>query len=267
MGIDYVIQYGCEPKRALTIEGLMGRLKGRDRAARIIQLYRENGDTRPPSKMGFEMARRLPDGSEETEVIIVQDLLNVADELKSWESFCAGCPANRAGAPFGCVGTINYPISSRAERWLLDQIPDNDHPLPFMLLQRAIREMGYSGQATAPLRAQAGVFFESAQALEREFGGFRISGDQIFELLFLSGPIRPAHGSLLLQFLGCVTPDLEADDIMRLGVPPSQEWIDQHIPFLHRPTQGDDVSIATLKEFFRALHIAYRLGVPVLLDV
>ncbi len=65
MGIDYLIQYDCEPKRALTIEGLMGRLKGRDRAARIIQLYRENGDTRPPSKMGFEMARRLPDGTEE----------------------------------------------------------------------------------------------------------------------------------------------------------------------------------------------------------
>jgi hypothetical protein len=55
--------------------------------------------------------------------------------------------------------------------------------------------------------------------------------------------------------------------MMQLAVSPSQAWIDEHIPFLHASSASDDVSIASLKAFFRALHIAYRLSVPVLLDV
>jgi hypothetical protein len=43
--------------------------------------------------------------------------------------------------------------------------------------------------------------------------------------------------------------------------------MDEHIPFRHVVSLADDHSIATLKEFFRAIHLAFRLGVPVLLDV
>lgn len=267
MGVDYVIHYDCEPKRALTTEGIMERLKGRDRAQKIIRLYRDQGDTRPPTKMGFEMIRRRADGTEQIEMILIQDLLDAAKELEPYEPYCADCPANRAGTPFGCIGYINYPISAQAERWLLEQLPNNDHPLPFMLLQTAVREKGYSGKTVAPLRAQESTFFESPTPLERDFGELRISGDQIFEILFLSGPIFPAHGSMLLQFFGGISPDLDADVMMRLAVPPSQEWITENVPFLHKSNPADDESIWALKEYFYALHLAYRLGVPVLLDV
>jgi len=267
MGIEYVIHYDCEPKRALTLEGLITRLKGRDRAAKIIELYRDQGDSRSPSHMGFEMMRRLPDGSAETEVMVVQELLDAAAELDAWEPYCVGCPANRTAMPFGCAGTINYPISKVAERWLLDQLPGSDHPLVFLLLQKALGEMGYTGESARTLRAQNGMFMESPVPLERDLDAMRITGDQVFELLFLSGPIRPAHGSLLLQFSGGISPDLDANAMMQLAVPPSQAWIDEHVPFLHMPRASDDASITSLKEFFRALHIAFRLGVPVLLDI
>jgi len=267
MGIDYIIHYDCVPKRAFTVEGLMGRLKGRDRARAVIQLYRDHGDQRPPSKMGFEMVRRLPDGTEETEIIIVQDLLDVAAELEPYETYCVDCPANHAAMAFGCIGTINYPISAQAERWLLDQLPGNDHPLAFMLLQKAIYDIGYSGEAGSRLRTQEGVFLESVVPLERDLDGVRFSGDQVFEMLFLSGPIQPAHGSMLLQFFGGISPDLEADEIMQLAAPPSWEWIIQHIPFRHSYSSSDDVSTAELKAFFHALYVAYKLGEPVLLDI
>lgn len=267
MGVDYLVHYDCEPKRALTLEGLMGRLKGRDRAEKIIRLYREQGDKRPPSQMGFEMVRHLPDGGEETEVIVVQSLLDSAAELTAWEAYCMGCPANLTGMPFGCVGAINYPISAAAERWLLDQLPGEDHPLVFMLLQSAIREKGYTGQSVVPLRAQKGVFLESADVLERDLGHVVVNGNQVFELLFLSGPIYPAHGSLLLQFFGGISPDLEADEMMQIANPPSAQWIDEHIPFRHAVSHADDSSTASLKELFRAIYWAFRLGVPALLDV
>ena len=267
MGIDYIIHYDCEPKRALTVEGLMGYLKGRERAHAIIDLYRDNGDHRAPSEMGFEMVRRTADGGEDVEIVVVQDLLDAAQALTPWEGACEGCPANRAGVPFGCVGSINYPLSSRGERWLLDQLPGNDHPLPFMLLQKALFELGYTGQAAARLRAQEGVFLESARPLERDIEGIVITGDQVFEIFFLSGDIQPAHGSMLLQFSGGISQDLDADQIMQLGLAPPAEWIAAHIPFLLRVEPGDDETIAALKMFLHALYVAFGQGAAVLLDV
>jgi hypothetical protein len=267
VGIDYIIHYECEPKRALTVEGLMGYLKGRERAHAIIDLYRDNGDLRPPSEMGFEMVRRTVDGGEDVEIIVVQDLLDAAEALTPWEPVCEGCPANRAGVPFGCVGSINYPLSSRGERWLLDQLPGNDHPLPFVLLQKAIFELGYTGESAARLRAQEGIFLESTRPLERNIDGIVITGDQVFEIFFLSGPIQPAHGSMLLQFSGAISQDLDADQIMQLGLAPSAEWIAANIPFRPRHEPGDGETIAAVKTFLHALYVAFGLGVPLLLDV
>ncbi len=266
MGIDYIIDYDCAPKRALSVAGLMGRLKGRDRAQAVIQLYRDEGDMRPPSQMGFEMVRRTPDGTEETEIVVVQDMLDAAEELVPWEPYCEGCPANAAQAPFGCIGAINYPISTAAERWLLDRLANSDHPLPYMLLQRAIRDMGYKGEAAHPLRMQSGVFLESPEPLERDLEALRINGDQVFEMLFLSGPIQPAHGTLLLQFFGAISQDLDADVMMRLADPPSDAWVAEQVPFL-LAHEGGDETIRALIAFFLALYTAFRLRVPVLLDV
>ena len=267
MGIDYLVNLDCAPKRALTVEGLMGRLKGRDRAEKIIQLYRDQGDLRPPQQMAFEMVRRLPDGSEDVELIVVQNLLDAAQALTPWEPECAPCPANVGRRAFGCTGAINYPLSEAGERWLLEQLPDNEHPLLFMLLGRALRDMGYGGEQGAALRAQPGVFLASAQAPVRDLGALTVSGNQVFEMLFLSGPIYPAHGTLLLQFFGAVPPDLDADIMMQLAEPPSQAWIDAHLPFLHAPHPRDDSTVGALKAFFHALYVAYCLGVPLLLDV
>ena len=156
--------------------------------------------------------------------------------MEPFEGYCVGCPANRAGVPFGCIGTINYPLSAQGEAWLLDQLPGNEHPLPYMLLQRALLELNYTGERAAALRAEAGTFFEGAEPPGRQFGGVTVTGDQVFEMLFLSGPIYPAHGTLLLQFFGGLSPDLDADVMMQLAVPPRRR--DRHaraLPACARP--------------------------------
>jgi hypothetical protein len=209
----------------------------------------------------------MPDGTEEVEMVVVQQLLDAADELIPWQSYCSGCLASPNGRAFGCVGTINYPISTRAERWLLDQLPDHEHPLIFLLLQKAINELGYTGDSVVALRAQKGVFFQSPTPLESELNGVLINGSQVFEMLFMSGHIQLAHGALLLQFFGAVSPDLDAGQMMQLADPPSATWMDEHIPFRLTAGRADDTSVTTLKSFFKALYLAYRLGVPLLLDV
>jgi len=71
----------------------------------------------------FEFARNLADGTEETRIILVQEMLDLAAELDPLASYCIVCPANVSGEAFGCCGQISYPISSQAEAWLLDQLP------------------------------------------------------------------------------------------------------------------------------------------------
>src|SRR5512134_2442897 len=112
MAIDYIIDYACIPKQTLGTVGIIERLKARDRAHSVIRLFRENGDQRPPSEMGFEFTRTSPDGVEETRVIVVQEMLDRAAELDPLAQHCVGCPANVSGQPFGCVGFVQYPISA-----------------------------------------------------------------------------------------------------------------------------------------------------------
>ena len=49
MAIDYIIEYDCAPKRALTADGIRERLKERARADEVIEWFRAAGDMREPS--------------------------------------------------------------------------------------------------------------------------------------------------------------------------------------------------------------------------
>jgi hypothetical protein len=86
-------------------------------------------------------------------------------------------------------------------------------------------------------------------------------------MLFLSGAIRPAHGAMLLQFFGGIPRNLDADVMMQLAAPPSDAWIEQHVPFLHRIDPGDDDTVRSVKAFLQALYLSFSLGLSVSLDV
>jgi len=46
MAIDYIIEYDCAPKQALTAEGLRERLKARALADEVLQWFRAAGAPR-----------------------------------------------------------------------------------------------------------------------------------------------------------------------------------------------------------------------------
>ncbi|MBC8100114.1 MAG: hypothetical protein H7Y11_11775 [Armatimonadetes bacterium] len=265
MAIDYIIDYPCVPKRAFTTDGIIERLKGEDRAAAIIALFRENGDDRPPSEMGFEFSRSAPNGEEQVRVIVVQDLLDAAAELHTADGHCEGCPANRTGKPFGCMGFVQYPVSEQGELWLLNQLPMTTEPLVWLLLKQGLSEFDYDGASVRPLRAaDGGVYFRTPLAPLRQLGEVRIDADQLFEMLFAVGHINPNHAALLLLFLGGIDRDLEADDIMHITpVPPDA---DTRHPFTIRAADDDDTTTLEIKGFVQALYLAWRLNVRLLVD-
>lgn len=265
MAIDYTIEYDCAPRRELTTDGILERLKGEERAQTIISLFRKNGDQRPPSQMGFEFTRSTPEGDEETRVIIVQDLLDEAEQLKPLAHHCQGCPANISGNPFGCVGFIQYPISLKAEEWLMDRLPVPDEPLIWLLLRQGVEEFKYDGSSVQPLRAADKTYFEEDRVLHRRLGEFSIDANQLFEMIFGVGNVLPNHGALLLLFLHAIPRDMDAQAIMNIA--PAPPDIEQKHPFLLRPESEDDNCITELKRFLYALYIAWKLDTRLILDV
>jgi hypothetical protein len=266
MAIDYVVHLSCTPKETFGVDGLLDRLKAGARAREVIRLYRTNGDNRPPAEMGFEFARSLPDGEEEVVVIMVQDMLDQAAELEPLIPFCADCPANVLNRPFGCYGSINYPISSAAEKWLLDQLPSNREPILWMLLRESLKQN--DGHPVEPLRA-GGIYFDERAVRGREYGEYIASADQVFQMLFLYGHIQAIHAGMLLLFFNAAPRlGIEAIDVTHLvdGTLPQVEK-EERFPFTLAHDDADDSSVAEFKTFFRALHRAWLLDVPLLLDV
>ncbi len=267
MAIDYVVDYACVPKATLGTQGIIDRLKGRARAEAVIRLFRENGDERPPSEMGFELTRSTPQGGEESRVIVVQDILNEATALDPLASYCVGCPANATGEAFGCIHVIQYPLSAAAEAWLLKQLPGPDEPLPWLLLRQTVTEMGYDGVSVEPLRA-SGIYLQDERGFARGLGEFQVSSNQVFEMLFMLGHIQPAHAGVLLLFFGAIPRDGEAthvSEILNRALPP--DALRERYPFRMTADSSDDSTILELKQFFYALYHAWSLNVRLLLDV
>jgi hypothetical protein len=263
MAIDHVIDLNCVPKKTLTTDGILQRLKGKARANAIIRLYRERGENRRPSDMGFELERRTADGSIETQVVVVQDLLDEAAELDPLAHHCAGCPANRRNAPFGCFDAINYPLSQKGELWLISQLPTPADPLVFLLFSQMMQDFAkqLGGDTGEQMRRRTGIFFESEDTYVQRAGEYTVTSDQIFEMLFLNPAIQPTHASLLLLFFGAIPRSLDADAMMNLMT------VRDSVPFAHEASPEDDETITALKGFFEALYRAYRLNVSLSLDV
>lgn len=265
MAIDYVIDYKCYPKQELTTEGILERIKGRARAEAVIKLFRDNGDNRPVPEIGFELERTTASGESETKVVMIQDLLNQSDELLAYEHYCAGCPANNTGRAFGCIGQIEYPISGKAELWLLNQLPVPVETLPWMLLRQGLQEFKAAGEAVNSMRAEGQPFFQEKGVLVRQLGEYIVNTNQLFEMLFLLGHIKPSYGATVLMFFNVIRRNMDADEIMALA--PSPEDVIERYPMQLKPEDNDDASIRQFKQFLRAIYLAWVLNVRLLLDV
>lgn len=260
MAIDYMIEYPCVPRQALGNEDIIELLKEHDRAYQVIRMYRESGDNRPPSEMGFDFTRKSADGEEDTRTMVVQDVLDRVSELGKHVSHCKECPANRLKKAYGCVSFIQYPISGQAESWLLNQLPTPDEALLWLLLKQGVENFVYDGKEIAQLRQQSEALFSERVAQSRRLGEFDLTADQVFEMIFNVGSIQPNHAGILLLFFNAIPREIEANDIMRITPAPAD--VATRYPFLHRVGEHDDETLTEIKEFFHALYVAWVLDVP-----
>ena len=265
MAIDYIIEYDCVPKRQLSAAGILERIKERERAEEVIQWFRSAGDDRAPAQMGFEFSRSTPADHGEKQLIVVQDLLDHAAVLDDYADHCRQCPANCGSAAYGCMGFIQYPISGRAEAWLLDRLPVPDEPLVWLLLRQGIKKLGYDGASVRGLRESDGAdgertYFELPSAPVRRLGEVRVSGDQVLEMIFGVGErIIPNHAGILLLFFNAIQRDLEAEEIQDISS--LDGAIREEFDFEMLDSAEYDACIREFVGFFRALYTAWKLNV------
>ena len=272
MAIDYFIEYDCTPKRALTANGIRERLKERARAQEVIHWFRAAGDLREPTEMGFEFSQSRPGDPGDKQLIVVQDLIDHAAVLDDYAEHCPSCPANRSDQPYGCMGFIEYPISARAETWLLERLPVPDEPLVWLLLRQGIQKLGYDGASVKALREADGAveaaertYFELPIAPERRLGELRVSGDQALEMIFGVGErIIPNHAGILLLFFGAINRDLEAEEIQEISS--LVETNRNRFAFEMASDAGADDCVRQLVDLFRALYLSWTLNVPLFVD-
>ncbi|MDX1585489.1 MAG: hypothetical protein R3222_02050, partial [Balneolaceae bacterium] len=219
MGIDTIIDYACVPKEVLGNQGILERLKSREQAEAVVQVYRDQGDHRPLDEIGFEITRQAADGSMFTDTRIVADVLEQAAALDDLSDHCINCPANRGNLPFGCMYTLNYPFSEVGEVWLLQQLPPAGSPL-LHILNRGIEEYSYDGETARQLRFEnPGTYFEADESLGRPYPDedLIITTDMLFEMMFMVGSVLPAHAAMLLLFLNAISrEDVGPDELFWL---------------------------------------------------
>src|SRR5579864_3042772 len=195
MGIEYIVDLGCPPKDALSVERIVALIKGQNQASAIIKMARNAGDKRPPEQLSFTRRVMRPEGPVE-EKISVGALLEQAQQLQPHVRHCEGCNANLLGRAFGCYGSVSYPISTRAEEWLMSLLPDDLNGPAGHLLRSSVTDLKYNGGMFLTMRTQE-VFFESRTPIKRKWGswlsGWTLTSDQLLQMLFGLGNLQPSH--------------------------------------------------------------------------
>lgn len=271
MGIDYVVDYDCEPKRALGLDHILELLKDRSRAVAALELLRKKGvPDRPLDQVEFEFVARTPEGDMAPRRVRVKEVLDKASALEEFAPACDDCPANNTGRAYGCVGSIGYPLSQVGEVWLLGRVqrgPGSD------LLRALLKELALDGADIAKMRAAGTTFFEARIAPQRGDLGFELATDQLLEVIFCKGHLVPSHASIVLIALSALR--LERPVPERGKLPPGSAMLvgkDENgvetaqLFDIPAPSSRDDDTIRELKAFFRAMFLARGFGVRLLLD-
>jgi hypothetical protein len=148
---------------------------------------------------------------------------------------------------------------------------------------RGLHELGWDGASVATLRASGDTYFESRVALgvrwttddgdaiasrdlrpasstaEGRCGSIEISSDQVFQMMFMVGPLAPTHCLMLSLFFGVIPHDTSLHDLK------DESGRSRALEHAEVPVEADP-DLEQFAHFLRMLALAARLDVPVLID-
>jgi len=192
MGIEYMIDLPCRPKKEM----------GEDKLMKLVKTARENAPKKGVGTVETAQILEVPTSGGESDEAKLRKAIS---ELDYFISDCMSCPANAAAdksgagaeTAFGCQMEIRYPIRAHMESALLTtgvealQRPDGNPGHRMVMGIIRANPKGKKSPAHS-VRKKGRDYYESkaAKAIKVEVGGSKIvlDSDQMMTLLML-GPV------------------------------------------------------------------------------
>lgn len=202
MAINYILEYGCQPKKLLGLAGVLEGSKLRHQA----ELFVASG---APADEPVQIVRLTADGRLDREELTPKQLRERSQGYEIHAGHCRGCPANviervtKHPQVFGCHGRVDQPLTAELEFLLyvtLRYIADKQLDTPRGRLLHFILESGLDGNTARNARENKpeegnSAFAARESALSYTFQGptgeVTIDTDQLLEALFFGERIEP----------------------------------------------------------------------------
>lgn len=245
-------------------------LYARERANEALNKARRDTPDIAPEQVMVDLTLGAGTGAKELRRISAADVQKQFGPLVALADHCRQCRARVEPQNFGCRSRVDFPISFKAEAFLMGLIHAKDGDPTPTLLCNYLESNGMAGNQPAEMRKLPGVFFESDKPLVRRFAdGRRLSVNQLFELLFLTGQISPKHARFLLGLLGLYAGNLPLDrglfSLPNLFVVEREEagMVVSRAGLNLSDSPGDDRCTKQIQNLFGALLIGAELGCDV----
>lgn len=267
MAITYLIELDCPVKQAVRPAKMLRLLYQRERANEALNKARRKNPAARPEDVKVKVPLAVKKGPPQLAETTAAEIHGRFAELEALSFHCRECEARVVPTAFACRGTIEFPVSLRAEAWLMGLVRGQaGDPVPRMLLNY-LASNGITGNRVAEMRRTPEVFFESPKALTRRYdSGEKLSINQLFELLFLTENISAGHARFLLGLFelyeGKLPLDGRAQDFSDLRVFERREAgaLVSRSGVRALPDEGDDRATREIKLFFQAMFLAHELG-------
>jgi len=207
VGVDYVIRADCKVRKKVEENDLIEHQK---LATMIAALRTQVGSQVPASdfaKIGFSRMVVTPKGQEQKNYT-VESAMKEVNKLEKYEKHCQNCKYNireqirGQESPFGCIGSISYPISGLTEEAILHSVlvimQHDEYRQKYGLILKYVKDHPDVGNRIRALRESpnGGSFFECRECLSVEFNGEVYTSDQLLEVL-IGFDITPAYAKIL----------------------------------------------------------------------
>lgn len=208
MAIDFALQLPCAVRNDIPEAKLLSLVKHWGIVEIAISQFRETYPHYDMATIARECTVHIgvlgPDGIARQTPVTVAQLLSLIAPLEGVKGHCNGCPANVSGRSFGCIGKVNYPITSEAEAWLLSRLPEDAKGPSLSLLFKFLADLEIDGAQVDPQRTRAQMFELKAPAV-RKWGGWfdkkQITSSQLLYMLAFGGNIGPQQAQLYTKLL------------------------------------------------------------------
>ena len=261
MSFEYILDLHCAVKEEFDTESLIDLVKSRNQAEAILDHLRREGNHLPPAEIQITRRMQTPHGIQDRETSI-QEMLDDSAALNPLAHHCTGCQANVRGQPFGCYGSVSYPIQGATEQWLMGLLPARLESTAGQILTSTINDFEFDGAPVAQMRAQE-PFFELQSPPARSWGGWfnktTITADQMWHMLLCLEGLTPAHCLMLALFLGMIPHETPPQDLSG-DAAQQQALAAARLPAA--PAGVGQIQDTVL--FLRAVLLSARLEVPLL---